>query len=192
MIFNRLVGGVAWKVFKICENGVGIGELSLQMSCFFLEPHILSNNLIMGLTHLVQLVDEAVIFIPEANNLGPELIEVPLLAHPWPPGRFPVGDHPPLLSLIVDAGPLLLCLVRVWVAADARAEFLIFCDKSGDVGGIWRRKVSDLLRLNHGGAMGWGRRVTIASRVKGFYSFLLKESLVVWMEMEWRFDTILV
>lgn len=111
----------------------------MKIGSFLLELLVLSNNSVVALGHLVKLLDEAMVVAPEAKDLRPQLVEVPLLPHPRPPGRFSVRDHPPLLPL-VEGGQVvvLLRLVGGRVVAQGRGvrgEFL----KSGRGGGseVW-------------------------------------------------------
>lgn len=82
----------------------------------------------MALHELVQPILEVVFLRPEPNDVGPQLVKLPLLPHPRSPGGLPVRYHPPPLPLINRLELLLLLLLlrvvgsRARVAARARGQ----------------------------------------------------------------------
>lgn len=103
---------------------VHVSEHLSKLGRVLLELRILVQEAIVGVEGVVELLDQLVVLIPEANHLRPELVQLLLLPHPGPPRGLPVGDHPPLLPLVDNAHLLLiLCLVRgPRVAAHAPPE----------------------------------------------------------------------
>ncbi|PON40358.1 hypothetical protein TorRG33x02_340570 [Trema orientale] len=89
-----------------------VGQHLSEVRGLFLEAGVLLQDPVVALGHVVELVDEAVVLVPQPDHLGPELVQVLLLPHPRPPSRLPVRYHPPLPPL-VDYPHLLLMITAM-------------------------------------------------------------------------------
>lgn len=98
------------------------GECSPETAGLVTETGVLEEDEVVALGDRAEALNQGVVVGPESDDLGPQLVEVPLLPHAGPPRGFPVRYHSPPPPIVDHRSHLLLLILALLLLRSAAAH----------------------------------------------------------------------